>query len=205
MKKITLLIFALCALCISSTANAQLRYGVTAGVSINNLKFNQDLIGVNSEVGYSAGVFSELMFPGVGFGLDFGLMYSQRGATLHLGDKPVWATDGFGNERAYLHNIEIPINLRFKFHQLNGFEDYCAPFLFAGPTFSILAGHGNIEALEYAGGDVGIQAGIGAELFKDWQISASYSWGTTYTLKTKKLDDFSAKTNSWNIKVAYLF
>ena len=190
---------------VSPTANAQLRYGATAGVSFNDLKFKQDLIGVDSEVGYSAGLFSEIMFPGIGFGIDMGLMYTQRGATLHLGDKYVWASDGYGTERAYLHYVEIPINLRFKFHQLNGFEDYCAPFLFAGPSFTILAGHGNIEALEYAGGDVGIQVGAGAELFKNWQISASYNWGTTYALKTKKLDDFSAQNRSWNIKIAYLF
>ena len=205
MKKIITLIILLNATIASSTTNAQLRYGVTAGANFNDLKFSQDLIGVDSEIGYSAGVFSELMFPGIGFGLDMGLMYTQRGATLHLGDKPVWATDGYGKERAYLHYIEIPINLRFKFHRLNGFEDYCAPFLFAGPSFTILAGHSDIEALDYAGGEVGIQAGFGVELLKKWQISASHNWGTTYALKTKKLDDFSAKNRSWNIKVTYLF
>ncbi len=205
MKKIISAIIILCALFASSTASAQLRYGVTAGASINDLKFNQDLIGVDSEIGYSAGVFSELMFPGVGFGLDFGLMYTQRGATLHLGDKYVWASDGYENERAYLHYIEIPVNLRFKFHRLNGIEDYCAPFIFGGPSFTLLAGHGDIDALEYAGGEVGIQAGVGVELFKNWQISASHNWGTTYSLKTKKLDDFSARNRSWNFRVAYLF
>ena len=205
MKKILTTLIILCALIGATSASAQLRYGVIAGASINNLSFNQDLITVDSEVGYSAGGFAELMFPGVGFGLDFGLMYSQRGATLHLGEKEVWAADGYGNERAYLHCVEIPINLRFKFHRLNGFEDYCAPFLFGGPSFTLLAGHGNINALEYAGGEMGLQAGVGVELFKKWQVSASHNWGMTYSLKTVKLDDFSARNRSWNIRVAYLF
>lgn len=205
MKKIVTTLIILCALIGASTASAQLRYGVIAGASINNLDFNQDLITIDCEVGYSAGGFAELMFPGVGFGLDFGLMYSQRGATLHLGEKEVWAADGYANERAYLHCVEIPINLRFKFHRLNGFEDYCAPFLFGGPSFTLLAGHGNLDALEYAGGEVGLQAGVGVELFKKWQLSASHNWGMTYSLKTAKLDDFSAKNRSWNIRVAYFF
>lgn len=205
MKKILIAIIAMCAIFGANNASAQMRYGFTAGVNINDLNFNQKLITVDSEVGYSVGGFSELMFPGIGFGLDFGLMYTQRGATLHLGEKDVWASEGFGTERAYLHYIEIPINLRFKFKNLNGFEDYCAPFLFGGPSFTILAGHGNIDALEYAGGEVGLQVGAGVELFKHWQLSASHNWGTTYALKTAKLNDFSARNRSWNIKVAYLF
>ena len=70
MKKIITLIILLSATIASSTTNAQLRYGVTAGANFNDLKFSQDLIGVDSEIGYSAGMFSELMFPGIGFGLD---------------------------------------------------------------------------------------------------------------------------------------
>lgn len=205
MKKILIAIIAMCAIFGAKNTSAQLRYGFSAGVNINDLNFNQDLITVDNEVGYSVGGFSELMFPGIGFGLDFGLTYTQRSATLHLGEKEVWASEGYGSERAYLHYIEVPINLRFKFKNLNGFEDYCAPFLFGGPTFTILAGHGNIDALEYAGGEVGLQVGAGVELFKHWQLSANHNWGTTYSVKTKKLNDFSARNRSWNIKVAYLF
>ena len=205
MRKFLTAIIVMSAFLGATITHAQLRYGVIAGASMNDLKFSQDLITVDSEMGYSVGGFSELMFPGVGFGLDFGLMYSQRGATLHLGEKEVWASDGYGTERVYLDCVEIPVNLRFKFTRLNGFEEYCAPFVFGGPSFTLLAGHGNIDALEYAGGEVGLQAGIGVELFKKWQLSASHNWGVTYSVKTAKLDDFSAKNRSWNIRLAYLF
>lgn len=205
MKKILTAIILLCALCGATTANAQLRYGVTAGVSINNLKFSQDLIEVDRGVGYSVGGVAEYMFPGIGFAIDFGLMYSQRGATLHLGEKPVWAVDGFGVERSYLHYVEIPINLRFKFHQLNGFEDYMAPFLFAGPSISFLAGHNDVSALDYNGAEVGLQVGAGVELFKHFQLSGSRTWGMTNCMQTKKLDDFTARNRSWNIRLAYFF
>lgn len=204
MKKILTAIIVMCVMC-GMTANAQMRYGITGGVSINNLKFSQDLIQVDREVGFSAGGVAEYMFPGIGFAIDFGLLYSQRGATLHLGEKKIWASDGFGIERSYLHCVEIPINLRFKFHRLNGFEDYLAPFLFAGPSITFLAGHNDISALDYNGAEVGLQVGAGVELFKNFQLSGCRNWGMTNTLQTKKLDNFYARNRSWNIRLAYFF
>ena len=59
--------------------------------------------------------------------------------------------------------------------------------------------------MDYAGGDLGIDFGIGAELATHWQIAASYRMGMTYALKAKVLTDFSARNNSWSVKVSYLF
>lgn len=205
MKKILSAIIVLCALSCVSTANAQIRYGAIAGVSFNDLKFNQGgLIGVEGNIGYSVGGFSEFMFPGIGFGVDAGLMYSQRGATLNM-DKYIWEIDGYGKERTNLHYIEIPINLRFKYHRLNGFEDYLAPFVFGGPSFSIGVGHSTNKAIDFAAGDVGLQVGLGVEVLKHWQLSGFYNWGMTDCLKTVKLNDFAARNRSWNIRLAYLF
>ncbi len=205
MRKILLSILVIITLLSYNEAKAQFRYGPMASLDITNLSFKQDLIEVDPTVGYSAGIISEMMFPGIGFGIDAGFLYSQRGATMNLGEKEIWASDGYGKERAYLHYIEIPVHLRFKYTRLNGIEDYVAPFVYAGPSFSLLVGHGNLKALEYAGGDIGITVGLGAEILKNWQVSGSYTWGTTYSLKTVKLKDFSARNRAWSIKIAYLF
>lgn len=198
---IVLLISIVCATC----ANAQFRYGPAAGVAFTDLKFTQDLITVDKEMGPSAGVVSEIMFPGIGFGIDAGLLYSMRGATLHLGERKIWASDGFGTERSYLHYAEIPINLKFKYTRLGGVEEYVAPFVFAGPTISFLVAHNKVKALEYAAGEIGLTVGFGLEVWKKWQISGSYTWGMTYAEKTRKLDDFSARNRSLNIRLAYYF
>lgn len=55
------------------TASAQFRYGPMVGVNVTDLKFKQDLITVDKSVGFSAGLATELMFPGIGFGVDAGL------------------------------------------------------------------------------------------------------------------------------------
>lgn len=205
MKKYIVSIVVMIAAVCAAGVNAQFRYGAAAGVTITDLKFKQDLITIDQSVGGSAGIVGEMMFPGIGFGIDLGLLYTQRGATLHLGERKIWESDGYGDERCYLHYVEIPINLRFKYTNLAGIEDYVAPFIFGGPAISFLAAKSDINALEYAGGELGLTAGFGLEIFKKWQVSGSYTWGMTYALKTKLLDDFSAKNRTWNVKVAYFF
>lgn len=205
MKKISLIILIAVAMLSGLPALAQFRYGPTASVDLSTLRFKQDLIQVDRSVGASAGIAAEMMFPGLGFGLDLGVRYQQRGATLHLGDRLIWESQGYGAERSYLHFIDIPVHLKFKYTRLNGFENTIAPFVYAGPTFSILAGHSNIPALDYSGGEVGIEFGVGAELWNHWQISASYDMGMTYTMKTKLLENFSARSGTWDLRLTYLF
>lgn len=205
MRKIIIALVAIVAIIGGPKAYGQFRWGAQAGIDITTLSFKQNLFAVDQSVGYTAGVVGEMMFPGIGFGVDAGLLYIQRGATMHLGERRVWASQGYGNERTYLHYLEIPLHLRFKYTNLNGIENYIAPIVYGGPSFGILVGHGNIPALKYAGGDFGLTAGIGVELWRRWQVTGQYTWGMTYALKTKVLDDFSAKNRSWVVRVSYFF
>ena len=88
---------------------------------------------------------------------------------------------------------------------MNGLEDYIAPYVFGGPVFDFHVGHNRLKAMEYAFGSIGIQAGLGAELYKRWQIQGSYVWGMTYAMKAVKLLDFSGRCSYWSVRVAYLF
>lgn len=212
MKRIYSFLLTAMLLALPCTMMAQFRYAPVAGVNISDLKFKQDLFGVNKLVGAQVGIMGELMFPGLGFGMDFGLLYSQLGAKTDLGSRTIWSSDGFGDEKAILHMLQIPVHLRFKWTRMNGFEDYIAPFVYGGPEFGILAGHSNIKGkagvpnpYTYAGGDLGLTAGGGAEIFKRWQISLQYTWGMTYILKTRKLENVSAQNRQWTVRVAYFF
>lgn len=204
MKRILLFLIAVVALMgMTLPASAQFRYGVVAGPTLTDLHFKQDLASVSQTVGGQAGVMGEMMFPGIGFGLDFGFLYNMAGAKVNLGDKEIWASQGYGNERLMLHQLQIPLHLRFKWTRMNGLEDTVAPFVYGGPDFSILLGHSKCKAMEYAGGDLGLTAGLGVELFKRWQVSGSYTWGMTYLLKTRLLDNYSARGRQWTVRVVY--
>ncbi len=187
-------------------ASAQFRYGPTVGISLTNLNFKQpEIMTVDKTIGYSAGIAAEMMFPGIGFGIDLGLYYEQRGAKLHMGERLIWSSQGLGTERAALHYLALPIHLRFKYTRMNGFEEKIAPIAFAGPTFGFLVGHSKNPALDYAGGYLGLEFGLGAEILQRWQVTASYNLGVTYALKAKLLTNYSARNRSWNLRVAYLF
>ncbi len=203
MKKFFTLLLIICMA--AGSASAQFRRAAVVGVNFNNLNFKQDLVGVSSTVGYQAGIQGELMFPGIGFGMDLGLFYNQMGAKVNLGQKLIWSSLGYGNEQIYAHQIQIPVHLRFKWTRLNGFEEKLAPFIYGGPDFSITVAHGKCDAIKYSGGDLGLTAGIGAEIYRNWQLSGSYTWGMTYLLKTKLLDDFSAQNRQWAVRLAYFF
>lgn len=206
MKKIFAALSTLLAiLAIATPAKAELRYGPSLGMAITNLHFKQSLIEVDKACGMSAGLAAEVMFPGIGFGINTGVYYELRGAKLHLGDRKIWAIDGFGTERSYLHYLEVPFHLRFKWTRMGGVEDYVAPFIFGGPSFSLLFGHSRIQALEYAHGEMGLAMGGGFEIMRRWQVSCSYTWGMVYAEQTKLLDHFSARNRTLDIRVTYLF
>lgn len=204
-------LIALLLLLLSLPAVAQFRYSPVVGVNVNNLKFKQDLVNVGHSVGFQAGLAGELMFPGIGFGIDFGLLYNMEGAKVDLGSREIWGSEGLGNENLQLHVIQIPVHLRFKWTRMNGVEDYIAPFVYGGPEFSILAGHSGFKGtsgehpFKYAGGDLGLAVGGGVELWRRWQVMVQYTWGMTYITKTRKLDDYSARNRQLAVRVAYMF
>ncbi len=195
----------LAVMALANPAFAQFRWGATVGLNSNDLIFKQDLVSVKSQLGGSAGIRGEMMFPGIGFGLEFGLIYSLRQAKVNLGEKFIWSSQGYGDERLSTHNIDIPFNLKFKWTRMQGLEDFVAPFIYGGPILSIQAGHGKCDAIKFSGGEIGLTAGLGFEILKRWQIAGSYTWGMTYALKTAQLTDFSARNRTWNVQLTYFF
>ncbi|MDE6715178.1 MAG: PorT family protein [Muribaculaceae bacterium] len=133
MKKSVILSIAIILLALAGTSNvaAQGRWGVVGGVDLTTLKYNQKLFGVDQSVGFTLGAVGDLNLGPNGFGVNLSLLYTQRGATLHLGDRPVWALEGYSKERSYLHYIEIPVHLRYMYIKLNGDENTLSRFVFA--------------------------------------------------------------------------
>lgn len=189
----------------TAVASAKFRWGPTAGINISQYHWKQKLVDTDYLVGYNVGVMGELMIPGIGFGIDMALNYSMRGAKVHFGDQKVWASQGMGTENLYFHTLQIPVNLRFKWTRMNGLENYIAPIVFAGPMFNFNLSHSKCPVVENPAGSVGVQCGIGAEIYKRYQVTAGYRWGLSYNVRTIQLDNFSARTDSWFVNFAVLF
>lgn len=203
MKKILALLILPALLTLS--ARAEFRWGPAVGTDVSSFFWKQDLVDTHRRFGFNAGLMGELMIPGIGFGIDFGLRYNYHGADVNFGQRPIWAVDGMGVEKTMVHSLQIPIDLRFKWTRMDGFERYLAPFAYAGPVFSFTLATSNVPAIEHPAAFVGIQVGAGAEIFEHWQLSGGYYWGVSYEIRTVKLDNFSARPQGWNINLAYLF
>ncbi|MDE5773790.1 MAG: PorT family protein [Muribaculaceae bacterium] len=202
MKK---LFFCLIAVLTALSASAEFRWGPTAGLNINNYYWKQPLLKSDYRCGVNAGILGELMIPGIGFGVDMGLMYNMHSGSVDLGSHPVWSNDGYTDTDITLHTVQIPVHLRFKWTRMNGVEQYIAPFAYVGPAFCFTAAQSKCAAIEHPAGNVGLQFGLGAEIIEHIQFSVCYQWGVSYELRTVKLDNLSARGSSWNINIAYLF
>lgn len=124
---------------------------------------------------------------------------------VNLGERLIWSSQGYGNEMLTMHQINIPFHLRFKYTRLEGLEETFAPFVYGGPDINFTVAHSKCDAMKFAGGNIGLTAGIGVELFTRWQISGSYTWGMTYALKAVQLKDLSARSRQWTVRLAYFF
>lgn len=189
----------------SFTSRADFRYGAEAGVGLTNLSFKQDIVDVTGAVGPRLGVTGEMMFPGLGFGLRLGALYTMNGAKMDLGSRWMWQSQGYGKEHVMLHTLELPVNLEFKWTKMNGFEDTLAPFVFGGPVFTFNIAHSKCKTMQFPFGSVGLRAGIGAEILRRWQVTGAYTWGMTYTIKARQLQDYSARNRFWSVGVTYFF
>ena len=135
--------------------------------------------------------------------------------TRNAAHRSTWAisksgSDGYGNERSYLHYLDIPIHLRFKYSNLNGFERKLCPFVFVGPELSILLAHNKLEkngeaAFDYKPVQLGLAVGVGVEIRRNWQLTGSYTWDMTGTMNATKLDNFDSHNRTWKVALTYFF
>lgn len=156
-------------------------------------------------VGGSAGVMAEVMIPGIGFGFDFGLKYLNHGGRVGFDEQVVWESQGIGATDLRMHVIQVPLNLRFKWTRMNGIENIVAPFAYGGPEFNFNIGNTSCDAVKRNSFSVALCCGIGAELFKRYQVSGGYYWDMTNDMKTVQLDDFYGRLKGWRVNFAVLF
>lgn len=191
-------------LIIAFQASAELRWGASADVSFNNFHWKEKLLQTNMRTGGNLGITGEVMIPGIGFGVDFGLRYALQGAKVNFGEWPVWSSDGFGDQTVWVHSVQIPLHLRFKYTRLEGLEETIAPLAYVGPVASFQVSN-NCKALDNPAGTMYLDFGLGCELFERVQISGGYLWGLSYLVRTQKLENLSARADGFHINLSYFF
>ena len=177
MKKIILLFVVMA--CFLSHSDAQVRFGVKAGLNFDSFNAAKEIEPANS-VGWHAGPLLQLIIPGLGLGVQPELLYTSK----KIDEK------GIGY-------FDIPINLRYELNLL-----VVRPYFVAGPYFGYVV---NIdESIEYKvdkdKAAWGIGVGGGLEIWK-LQAEMRYSWGMN-SIGTALTD---LKNNTFTLSVGYIF
>lgn len=164
-------------------ANAELRFGIKAGVNVNHIT-NMAKDFDNNRAGWTAGFMTEFKVPLIGLCFDASLMYQ------HL-----------NNDIDNKNFIDIPINIKYKFG-LPVVGRFLAPYIFTGPDFAFQLKKNDYTKTFQTAWNIG----LGLELLRHLQIGASYGLGMNNILKSSgAANNMNVKNNYWNITAAYLF
>lgn len=192
-------------------ANAELRFGIKAGLNLNGLHLNdlkttnlKDYISDNG-TGWTAGVMAEYMAPFIGLGVDASLMYTRMNADINI------IQDGMYQGTLKNSNfLQIPINIKYRF-SLPVVGSFLAPYVFTGPDFAFKLGKQTFQDLKTRTCQVAWNVGIGLQFFKHLQISGGYAFGINNIVEKIAADKFNtqdgikARNSYWTITAAYLF
>ncbi|MBO5054069.1 MAG: PorT family protein [Muribaculaceae bacterium] len=201
-KRLLIAVIAIVAL--TMPAHAEFKIGPRVGLTVNSLKFSDDLWSSDNRAGFTGGLQVEFTAPVIGIGMDASVMYVRR-------DSKFYQEDANG-ETSYTNLskdwIEIPLNLKWKINII-GIGKIIKPYIFTGPSFAFLTSSKAIsEAWESKKFDVSWNFGFGAELINHLQIGASYGIGMTKAAKHLGISnggDVTGRNKYWTVTAAWLF
>ena len=209
MKKNSLLIVVLL-LFSGMAAQAQLRFGVRAGVNLSQITYKSglDLSGLyNSNIknatGFQIGFLTECTLPVIGLGFDAAVLYSEEGFQNREYTYPLTAM--LQKQQTYKVGIlEIPVNLKHKITlgKIAGIYGTVGPYV----SFKL---SDNLQTQYYDKSfGAGLNVGLGVELLNHLQLGIIYKLGLTdnyASLDLLNLENVRAKQRTWTISAAYLF
>jgi hypothetical protein len=206
MKKFLSVLFVVIAL-FATTNQAQasgLQFGVKAGLTVNDLKFNSDVFNADNRCGYTVGLMTKFTAPVLNLGFDASVMFTHRSTAVSLAeDNSEYESDTYN--RNY---IEIPINLRWDI-SLPVVGSYVTPFVTTGPDFSFqVSDNTTSDVIKEHKFDFAWNVGFGLMFVNKVQVHASYGFGLSKATSTddslySKIGD--SKNRFWTISAAYLF
>lgn len=185
-------------------ANAQLRFGVKAGLNLNSLSHLKDGYKDADKCGFTGGLMTEFQIPVIGICFDLSLMYTHMSSDLK---------DNNSNYDLAKNFLELPINLKYKIG-LPLVSKIVTPFIFTGPSFAFRLDKNKKDITNFIQ-TKGVQTvwnvGLGLELIRHLQIQAGYGFGINNIAKevakqTSINTDFKKlRNNYWTVTAAWLF
>ena len=221
MKKIKALLLIVAVALAALPATAQFRAGIRLGTEVNSMRLDKSVFDNNNRAGFTGGVMCEFTVPIINLGFDLSVMYVHRVSSSSVisnnNGEPQYYANSTGNDVDLVNSsnfkkrdyIEIPLNLKYKFG-LPVIGKVFTPYVFTGPSFSILASKKDINgAYKNKSFDVAWNFGLGIQLINHLQVSASYGIGLNKTIEvinpSLNTNPIEGKNNYWTVTAAWLF
>lgn len=187
-------------------ANAQVKFGVKAGLNVNSMSFDNKVFDASNKDGFFLGPMIKLTVPITGLSFDAAALYNQAKA------KVGYSEDNSHKTTITQKTIDIPVNVRYGV----GLAKVANIFLFAGPQWGINVGDKDFkwnESSSYSlkSSSLSINVGVGATIIDHLQITANYNFGctksadATMTTDNGQTYEGSSRNNSWKIALGYWF
>lgn len=192
-------------------SQAQLKFGVKAGLNVNNvsLKNLPSNVDEKNRNGFFAGVTADFTVPLVGIGADASLLYDN---------KVVGMAENMGGDlnktHKTLHYIDLPINVKYTI----GLSSLASVYVATGPQFSWNIGDRHwrfdssvTEGWELKSSEFSWNVGCGATVLSHVRVGYNYNIGIgntaeiTYTDVAGKAIKGKLKNNTHQISLTYLF
>lgn len=186
----------------ATTASAQFKFGLVAGMNMSKLSFdNGKYFDSDHRAGWYVGPKVWFNIPIVGLGVNASAQYSQRRMNVKSGDGEDAVSDSKN-----LNTIEIPINVRYTL----GLGSIASVYAETGPQFGFNVGNKTVsEVAKFKSSNVTWNVGIGARVLGHLEAGVGYNIALSNfgelvpgQLRGTK-NDF--KSNTWQVQVAYLF
>lgn len=181
----------------TSTAQGQVRFGIKGGITLNELKWDKEIVNKENRAGFTAGLMIEIGMPVVGLGIDASVLYAHREDDMYFEDIKL--------KRDFL---DIPLNVKYKI-QIPVLSKIISPFVTTGPDFALVLGDTDKGDFKTRKWNTSWNVGFGVELFRKLQIHANYGIGITkafkYIGKDVNSEPIEGKDKLWTITAAYMF
>jgi hypothetical protein len=175
---------------IAMTATAQTRFGIIAGIVIENEMPSEDEKKNNNQVGYTAGAIVDFDLPVQGLGLEAGAKYTKH---------------TYGKPSMEQYSVDVPVHVRYRL-EVPVVEKVVAPYAFTGPSVSAGVSNKMPTRLSDVKMSLSWNVGAGVEMFKHVRMAATYSIQVS---KTDVVNNGSLvrgkKGNCWTISASYMF
>lgn len=187
MKRILVAVFVLMT---AMTATAQTRFGIIAGIVIENEMPSEDEKKNNNQVGYTAGAIVDFDLPVQGLGLEAGAKYTKH---------------TYGKPSMEQYSVDVPVHVRYRL-EVPVVEKVVAPYAFTGPSVSAGVSNKMPTRLSDVKMSLAWNVGAGVEMFKHVRVAATYSIQVS---KTDVVNNGSLvkgkKGDCWTISASYMF